>query len=149
MEEKQTENKPLEKPWAVYDVPRGAVGIGLLKEKLPNGTSYLTRFEHQYPPESWDTRYIHTFNKLSEAVDYFLKNQCPVYGEDPYSKEKTFKILSINFRIAMKQEKQKEIKSLVTLLKNVALSQSSPKCTENTKSQFGPCVGCIRQEKAC
>jgi hypothetical protein len=141
--------EPIEKPWAVYGAWLGATGIGLVSEKPSDQSCYIIYSEGQYyPPELWDRNYVHLFSKLNEATDYFLKNQCPVW-EDPYSKNELLRHLKIHFPKAIAQEKKNELTSLVTILSNLSHSQSSPKCTENTKYKFGPCKGCIKQEKAC
>lgn len=136
----------LEKPWAVYGVGLGATGIGVMAEKPSNSSGYIIYSEGQvYPSELWNMHYVHTFAKLNEAVDYFLKNQCPIW-EDPYSKEDITRHLHIHFPQAMKQEKQKELHSLVDVLKKVTISQSLAKCTQQ---QPVSCIGCVRREKTC
>ena len=139
----------IEKPWAVYGVWLGATGIGLVNGKPSDQSCYITYSEgQQYPSELWDRNYVHLFSKLTEATDYFLKKQCPVW-EDPYSKSDILRNLKTNFPKAIAQEKKNELTSLVNLLSNLSHSPSLPKCTENTKYQSGPCAGCIRQEKTC
>jgi len=142
-------NESIEKPWAVYGAWLGATAIGLLSEKPSDQSCYIIYSEGQhYPPELWDTNYVHLFSKLSEATDYFLKKQCPVL-EDQYSKNELLRHLEIHFPKAIAQEKKNELTSLVNLLSNLSNSQSLTKCTENTKYKFGSCTGCIRQEKSC
>jgi hypothetical protein len=138
----------IEKPWAAYGCWIGVEGIGRV-------LSYnKTSFQLQYSEDpacsltSLSPSWVRSFKFLNEAVNYFLSN--PVLSYDPINPKKSIlKELEKNFPKAIAQEKKNELTALVNLLSNLTHSQSPPKCTENTKYQFGPCSGCIKQEKTC
>lgn len=132
----------IEKPWAVYFGTPGLGGIGRIPEyegiypriQPHEGSSIITY---------WYPEWVKTFKTVNEAIDYFIIHQQPY--EEEYSRETTLKQVSRHFPSAMKQEKQKELHSLVDILKQVALSQSLTKCTQPKPASCGYCV---RKEKS-
>lgn len=138
----------IEKTWAVYGWYLGSWNIGKILRY--NGTSPQIQYSEgqEYPLASWDPKWIKSFKSFNEAVDYFIVHQTGIY-EEIYSRKSIFKELSRHFPTAIKQEKQNELTSLVSILKKVEVSKSSFQNTQNTKQHFGPCASCIRQEKPC
>jgi len=130
MDNTSIQEEVFEKPWAVYDTWFGVTGIGLVTEKPSNKRCYIIYSESQdYFPELWDTNKVHFFNKIIEAVNYFLEKQCPLL-EYPYSKEEITNLIYHSFPETIEQEKKKELTSLINLLTNLSYSQRLPKCTQ-------------------
>ncbi len=118
MDKDSSSNKIIEKPWAVYGWYLGSWNIGRILKYNVDSPQIQYSEGQMYPLASWDPKWVTTFKSLNEAVDHFIIHQTGIY-EEIYSKEKILKELSRYFPAAIKQERQRELTSLVKLLTKI------------------------------
>jgi len=105
------QNKPIEKPWAVYHYLRPS-GIGKVISENKFSLDLLYSEGQHFSLEIWDPNYVKRFETPLEAIDYFL----PHSGQEN-NKEKLIEIFLCKF--------PSERANLEKIL-----AQSQPKCTE-------------------
>ena len=122
-------NSKIEKPWAVYSWGLGTSGIAKVVKEYENGLD-LKYSDYNRDWNPWESFAVKRFNSSDEAILYHSKNN--------FSGLTLYEVKTIFCRDFPKTLKQESIQNFYNTLvsyKNKISSQSSPKCTEVSKSE--------------
>jgi len=72
-----TEKEEIENPWCVYGALGEILGFGEIVEDNKTTVDIKVR-ESPRDNKLWDPKFVKRFNKLEEAINYYIKNRPPV-----------------------------------------------------------------------